>query len=98
MTDTAVNPETRLKAALAMLERGYGKATEANPATEIIERFATGEFSAITAGLMFEAHGLEVPILLGRYLNNSIDRATFVPLGEKIAMGIDEAPPALPLE
>ena len=86
----------RLKAAEAILERGYGKAGEHNPGEQIIMRFVSGEASAIEAGLLLEAHGLKVPDLMQRYLDNEIKVKTYDPNYDPMSFDLNEKPQPLP--
>lgn len=62
----------RLKACNTLLERGYGNPSATPETLGIMERFIDNEISAVQAGLLVEAHGLSVPPLLNRYIDNEL--------------------------
>ena len=62
----------RLKACNTLLERGYGRSTAIPETLGILERFIDNDISAIQAGLLIEAHGLDVPPLLTKYVDNEL--------------------------
>ena len=86
----------RLKAAEAILARGHGKETEHNAGEQIIMRFVSGETSAIEASLLLEAHGLKVPELMQRYLDNEIKVKMFNPDIDPFDFSLNEKPQPLP--
>lgn len=81
----------RLKAAEIILERGYGRSTPDNPAEQIIGRFMDGEISAIKAGLLLEANGLQAGVLMQQHIEREVRR--FDDLNKA---GLFDAPPHLP--
>jgi len=85
----------RLKAAEMILARGHGAPRETPPSLDIINRFAAGEISAISACLMLESEGLKVPEVMRVYFNNEMKAANFSPFSE-MPESLDEAPKALP--
>ena len=96
--DIVANPEhsDRLKAASLVLDRGYGAASPYNPAESIIERFMSGEISAITAGLLFESEGLKVPELMQKYFDNELKIRQHKPGG--YSFELNAKPEPLPTE
>jgi len=83
----------RLRAAEMMLARGHGAPREAPPSADIINRFISGEISAIAACLMLEAEGLKVPDIMRTYFKAEIQAHNFTPLSD---LSFDEAPEPLP--
>ncbi len=90
------NPENpqRLKAAEMILARGHGAPREIPATVDIITRFVNDEISAITACLMIEAEGLNVPVIMQKYFQNEMARAHHSSFSEQLC-SFDSKPPLL---
>ena len=92
MQDEAQPAAARTSAATAILDRGNGRPVAGNDAAErIIGQFLSYEISAIKAGLLLEAAGLQVGGLLQKHIEREVRR-----FDDQNKTGLFDAPPHLP--